>query len=145
MPAAGAVQPAPAPSAAATTEAPGAGESAAAEAIPAAPPAPATGTAAPAATQEAALPAEPVARVVIRAKQDSWVQIRDAKDQAILTRVLREGESYEVPNEAGLVLLTGNAGGLVISVDGKALPPLGAVGAVKRNVALDPEKLAPAN
>jgi cytoskeleton protein RodZ len=143
MPAAGAAQPAPAPSVAASAVA--AGEGTAAEAIPAAPPAPAGDAAAPATTQAAALPTEPAARVVIRAKQDSWVQIRDAKDQAILTRVLREGESYEVPNQAGLILLTGNAGGLVISVDGKALPPLGAVGAVKRNVALDPDKLAPAN
>ncbi len=140
MPAAGAAQPAPSVAAPVVP----ATESEAA-AIPAAPPAPGEGTAAPAATQEAALPTEPAARVVIRARQDSWVQIRDAKDQAILTRVLREGESYEVPNEAGLILLTGNAGGLVISVDGKALPPLGAVGAVKRNVALDPDKLAPAN
>ncbi len=110
--------------------------------IPAAPLAPSG--AAPA-TQEAALPpAEPAARVVIRARQDSWVQIRDAKDQAILTRVLREGESFDVPDQPGLVLLTGNAGGLVITVDGKALPPLGAVGAVKRNLALDPDKLLPA-
>jgi cytoskeleton protein RodZ len=107
--------------------------------IPAAPTAPAV---APAATQEAALPsAEPAARVVIRAKQDSWVQIRDAKDQAIVTQVLREGDSYPVPDQPGLVLLTGNAGGLVITVDGKTLPPLGAVGAVKRNLALDPDKL----
>lgn len=107
--------------------------------IPAAPAAPAV---APAATQEAALPpAKPAARVVIRAKQDSWVQIRDAKDQAIVTQVLREGDSYEVPDQPGLVLLTGNAGGLVITVDGKTLPPLGAVGAVKRNLALDPDKL----
>lgn len=105
-------------------------------AVPAAPPAPST-------TQEAAVPPDPDApRVILRAKLDSWVQIRNAQDEAILTQVLREGESYAVPNEPGLVLLTGNAGGLVIELDGKELPPLGAVGAVKRNVSLDPVALA---
>ena len=104
--------------------------------VPAAPPAPGT-------TQEAAVPPDPDApRVILRAKLDSWVQIRNAEDEAILTQVLREGESYAVPNEPGLVLLTGNAGGLVIELDGKELPPLGAVGAVKRNVSLDPVALA---
>ncbi len=104
--------------------------------IPAAPAAPET-------TQEAAVPPlDPDApRIVLQAKQDSWVQIRNAKDEAILTQVLREGESYAVPNEPGLVLLTGNAGGLVVELDGKALPPLGAVGAVKRNIVLDPVSL----
>jgi len=82
-------------------------------------------------------------RLVIRAEQDSWVQIRNAKDEAVLTQVLREGESYEVPEEPGLVLLTGNAGGLVLVLDGQPLPPLGPVGAVRRNIALDPDALAP--
>lgn len=80
-------------------------------------------------------------RIVIRATQDSWLQVRDADDQAIITKVLREGESYEVPDQTGLVLLTGNAGGLLIEVDGVAVPSLGPVGSVRRGVALDPELL----
>lgn len=103
--------------------------------IPSAPPAPAA-----AATQQAAAPASG-SRIVLRATLDSWIRVSDAKDQAIFTQVLRAGESYEVPDQAGLVLLTGNAGGLVVEVDGKALPPLGAVGAVRRNIALDPDAL----
>ena len=97
--------------------------------------------AAPATEESTAVVAENTGRIVIRATQDSWLQVRDAKDQAIITKVLREGESYEVPDEEGLVLLTGNAGGLLIEVDGVAVPSLGPVGAVKRGVALDPELL----
>jgi cytoskeleton protein RodZ len=37
--------------------------------------------------------------------------------------------------------MTGNAGGLEIVVDGKPIPPVGAVGAVKRDISLDPERL----
>ena len=36
---------------------------------------------------------------------------------------------------------TGNAGGLEITVDGNPAPPIGRIGAVRRNVALDPQAL----
>jgi cytoskeletal protein RodZ len=81
------------------------------------------------------------ARIVLKANQDAWVQVRDREGNLLLTRVLRVGDSYKVPNQADLTLLTGNAGGLEISVDGSALPALGPVGAVRRNIPLDPEAL----
>lgn len=81
------------------------------------------------------------ARIVLKATQDAWVQVRDRQGNLLLTRVLRVGDSYMVPNQADLTLLTGNAGGLEISIDGSALPALGPVGAVRRNIPLDPEAL----
>src|SRR3546814_7028276 len=81
------------------------------------------------------------ARIVLRAHQDAWVQVRDREGNLLLTRVLRVGDSYQVPNQADLTLLTGNAGGLEISVDGNPLPALGPVGAVRRNIPLDPAAL----
>jgi cytoskeletal protein RodZ len=80
-------------------------------------------------------------RIVLRATQDSWVQVRDAEDSLLLTRVLRAGDRYNVPDRPGLTLLTGNAGGIAIEVDGVTLPALGPVGAVRRQVALDPDQL----
>ena len=81
------------------------------------------------------------ARIVLRAIQDSWVQVRDGQDALLLTRVLRSGDSYRVPDQPGLTLLTGNAGGLALEVDGVRLPPLGPVGSVRRQIALDPAAL----
>lgn len=81
------------------------------------------------------------ARIVLRANQDAWVQVRDREGTLLLTRVLRVGDSYRVPNQDDLTMLTGNAGGLEILVDGTALAPLGPVGAVRRNIPLDPEQL----
>ncbi len=81
------------------------------------------------------------ARIVLRAVQDSWVQVRDRQDALLLTRVLRDGDTYYVPSQDGLTLLTGNAGGIVIEVDGVALAPLGPVGAVRRQISLDPARL----
>ena len=82
------------------------------------------------------------ARIVIHAAADSWVEVRDSKsDELLLTRVLFKGDSYRVPNRMGLTLLTGNAGGLRIAVDGKDAPALGPLGAVRRNVQLEPAPL----
>lgn len=79
-------------------------------------------------------------RIVIRAVADSWVQVNDSDGSLVMTRVLRPGDSYEVP-EDGLRLVTGNAGGLEILVDGQRVPALGASGVVLRNVPLDPNRL----
>jgi cytoskeleton protein RodZ len=82
------------------------------------------------------------ARIIIYAAADSWVEIRDTKtDELLLTRVLFKGDSYRVPDRAGLTLLTGNAGGLRIDVDGQDVPAIGPLGSVRRNVALDPASL----
>jgi len=77
------------------------------------------------------------ARIVLNATADSWVQVRDGEQNVLFTQMLRAGDSYRVPNRDGLVLLTGNAGGLVIAVDGDPVPMLGPEGAVLRNVRLD--------
>jgi cytoskeleton protein RodZ len=81
------------------------------------------------------------ARIVLRAVQDSWVQIRDRQEALLLTRVLRSGDIYYVPDQDGLTLLTGNAGGIAIEVDGVAVAPLGPTGEVRRQIALDPARL----
>jgi cytoskeletal protein RodZ len=80
-------------------------------------------------------------RVTLQASQDSWVQVRNAEGELLLTRVLRPGDSYRVPDREGLTLLTGNAGGLEVFVDGRKLPALGPIGAVRRNVDLRPDAL----
>lgn len=81
------------------------------------------------------------ARIILRATQDAWVQVRDSANELLLTRVLREGDVYRVPNQEGLTLLTGNAGGIDVLVDGTLLAPLGPVGSVRRDLALDPQVL----
>jgi cytoskeleton protein RodZ len=81
------------------------------------------------------------ARVVLRATADSWVQVRDKGSNLLFTRVLKPGEHYNVPNQAGLTLIAGNAGGIDITVDGVNAPSIGEAGRVARNVSLDPDHL----
>jgi cytoskeleton protein RodZ len=114
---------------------------------PPAPPATAGAPPAPVAAASAPPPApsQPRGRIVLRATADSWVELRAPGESPILSRILKRGETYDVPVRDDLVLATGNAGGLEIAVDGKTLPQLGAAGAVQRGIALNPDKLATVN
>jgi cytoskeleton protein RodZ len=80
---------------------------------------------------------------VIRAKGESWVQMRDNAANLVLTdRVLRAGETVEIPNRPGIVLTTGRAENLDILLDGQEVDPFGGPG-VRRNIALEPDRLRP--
>jgi cytoskeleton protein RodZ len=81
------------------------------------------------------------ARIVITAADDAWIEISDAEGNLLLSRTMRAGDSYRVPNRDGLVFVTGNAGGLQILVDGTLVPAIGGTGIVRKNVKLDPELL----
>jgi len=85
--------------------------------------------------------AKPAGNIDIRAVADCWIQVRSGEDQSVVfSRVLKAGETYHVPR-AGLVLRTGNAGALALVVDGKPAPAIGAIGALRRDVTLDPQAL----
>lgn len=155
---ASALVPAPAPTAAPAAEAPARPETPATETptVTAAVPAPAaTTTAAPTPSEPAAIPAAPSDaggqprvfgetgghRIVIRATADSWIQVRDTSGTVVFTRVMRAGDSYNVPNRGGLSLYTGSAGALEFTVDGKIAPSVGQPGTVRRDITLDPDRL----
>ena len=78
---------------------------------------------------------------VLRANIDTWVEVAAAEETPVLSRLMREGETFVVPTQPGLMMATGNAGGIEILVDGKAIPRLGSIGEVRKNVALDAESL----
>lgn len=82
------------------------------------------------------------APVVLKAEgAASWIEIKDERGAVVLSRLLKAGQSIDVPNRPGLELTTGNAGALVVSVNGVRLPALGRDRAVLRRISLDPENL----
>ena len=101
--------------------------------------------------EEAALPSsrEPAVfgqqygdvRIVIHVTEDSWIQVRDSTGALLVSQLLHPGDSYRVPIEGGLALMTGNAGALQFLVDGSLAPSIGPPGSVRRDVALDPDSL----
>ena len=80
-------------------------------------------------------------RVVIRALEDSWVQVTGAGGELLYTRIMRAGDEYRLPNRDDLVLMTGNAGALEITVDGTLVPSIGPIGTVRANIPLAPDRL----
>ena len=79
--------------------------------------------------------------ITLRAREESWVQVTGANNELLLTRILRPGDIYHVPDREGLMLMTGNAGGIEILVGDVLTPSLGKLGKVRRRVALDPKRL----
>lgn len=93
-------------------------------------------------TEPSAFGAETAAsRIVIKATSPAWVEITAADGEVLLNRLLRVGDTFKVPDQPGITLVTGSAGGLEFTVDGKIAPPIGAVGDVRRDVILEPDAL----
>lgn len=100
--------------------------------------------AAPTAAPDAA-PAPDQSRITITARIDVWAQVRDTRNnQQLLSKVMRAGETFEVPNREGLVLSTGNARAMEISVEGTPSPVFAELRGVRREVPLTLAYLRPA-
>lgn len=83
-------------------------------------------------------------QVTLRASAPAWVRIEGPDSRIVVDKVLQPGEELQAPANQGLVMQTGNAGALEITVDGKTIGRLGPEGAVRRQIALD-QSLAAAN
>ena len=68
--------------------------------------------------------------MVIKATGNSWVEIEDINGNTLMTRLMRSGETYVVPNKSGLTFNTGNAGALSLSQGNILIPALGDVGEI---------------
>ena len=75
--------------------------------------------------------------IILNVKEGSWVEIRDQTGRALVSRMLKPGDQYFVPERPDLTMSLGNAAGVEVVVDGTRLPPLGAKGDILKNVVLD--------
>ena len=80
-------------------------------------------------------------RVMLQSSDFTWVQVTDSSRHILIKKVLRPGERYYVPDVPGAQLITSNAGGLQIFVDGSSIGSLGDKGEIVRGVRLDPDVL----
>jgi cytoskeleton protein RodZ len=94
-------------------------------------------------TTPAAAPPAPVQPegIILNIVENSWVEIRDKNGKSVVSRVLKAGDQYYVPDAPDLAISLGNAGGVEIEVNGKPLKPLGKLGEVRRSIPLDVEYL----
>ncbi len=81
--------------------------------------------------------------VVLTAKEDVWVKIYDRTTRtSAKVGILKTGETFTVPaDQPGLLLWTGKAGAVAVTVGGRAIPPLGGPVQTVRDVSLAPADL----
>jgi len=90
----------------------------------------APGAAEPAAAADANLPDNRPVRVVISAHQDAWIQV-SADGKTVFTGTLKPDDMKAFSADDYVKVLSGNAGGIDISLNGKMLDPLGPAGQVR--------------
>jgi cytoskeleton protein RodZ len=74
---------------------------------------------------------------VLRATAGSWVEVRQKGGRVLLRRTMKAGETWTVPAEPDLLLDSGNAGALMLEVNGVPTKLPGVKPGVVRNVPLD--------
>lgn len=85
-------------------------------------------------------------RVILRAAansgEGSWISVSDPRTgRTVFSRLLRPGESYAVPETGELVLTTGKAEGLEITVSGRPSGVLAGRTGVVRSLPIDVDRL----
>jgi hypothetical protein len=73
---------------------------------------------------------------------EAWVRVRDGAGATVHEALMRAGTRWSAPEDSeGLTLRAGNAGGVLVEIDGVLYGPLGAPGAVAARVELSPAAL----
>ncbi len=70
------------------------------------------------------------------ATEETWIEVKTATGGISFSGILAPGESYDIPADSALSLKVGNAGGLVLELEGKRLGPFGGRGVVMRRIDL---------
>jgi cytoskeleton protein RodZ len=76
-------------------------------------------------------------RLVARAVEPTWVRVR-TEDGRLIEETIPAGQSREWVSDRPFTLTIGNAGGVSLELNGRALPALGARGAVVPRLVLPP-------
>lgn len=96
----------------------------------------------PATNPAAAVASNAAGPVVMTATEDAWIKVYDRSGQTVRMGILTVGENYTVPGDPNQLLLwTGKAGAIRITVGGKPVAPLGKPVQTVRDVSLSPASL----
>jgi cytoskeleton protein RodZ len=80
-------------------------------------------------------------RLVLTAKAPVWISVDDAQGKSLMTQMLNAGDTYHVPDQKGLVVLTRDGGRVAYSIDGVEKGLLGSPGEIITGNPLDIEEL----
>ena len=69
--------------------------------------------------------------VEIEAREPAWVSVTDGSGKRLMSKTMEAHETEALDISSGGVLRTGNAGGVVVRVNGKEIGPLGPTGKIR--------------
>jgi cytoskeleton protein RodZ len=81
------------------------------------------------------------ARITLRVHREGRVTVRGADNRAFINRILQPGDTYRVPNIAGLRLSLPDAGAVELLLDGGSVGLAGENGVVANDLPLNPQTL----
>jgi hypothetical protein len=79
--------------------------------------------------------AAPLVTLLLEFDSDSWIKL-NASGETLFVGLVRKGQVRKFEARGGFQLSLGNAGGVRVTVDGRALDPLGGAGQVVRDLPL---------
>ncbi len=79
---------------------------------------------------------DPANEVTLRARTSSWVEIVRNDGEEVMTRLMREGDTYLIDASDSLYLSTGNAGGLEFVFNDGTVKEVGETGEIVRDLPL---------
>ena len=79
--------------------------------------------------------------IYIQASEESWVEIQDKNSEVIVSKIFNKNEKIKLSYQKDLLLVTGNAGGIIIKINNNIINNIGKPGEVKRNISLNIENL----
>ena len=81
-------------------------------------------------------------RITLRVHRQSLVRVQGANSRMFINRTLQPGDTYLVPNIAGLRLSAPDSGAVELILDGNSLGFAGANGVIANGLPLNPQELA---
>ena len=79
--------------------------------------------------------------IYIEASEDSWIEIQNKNSKVLVSKIIKKNEKIKLAYEKDLILVTGNAGGIIIKIDNNIINNIGKFREVKRNISLNLENL----
>ena len=80
-------------------------------------------------------------RVILRVHEPTKILVLGPKHTVLINRVLKPGDTYQVPNIVGLTLTTPNGGAVEIDLDGAAMGYAGREQQMTESFSLDPQSI----
>ena len=79
--------------------------------------------------------------IYIEASEDSWIEIQNKNSKVLVSKIIKKNEKIKLAYEKDLILVTSNAGGIIIKIDNNIINNIGKFREVKRNISLNLENL----